>query len=726
MGKRSELPDVGSLLDAADPAPRLPKSPSGNNWLLPPSMQTAQAEAMANPPVVRQALVAAASRITTPDSFANPRQLIRVDGAPVIVHLLRGLQTSGIERAVITLGHAAQHIAEEVRKHAFGTMAVEFVWCEASSWKRGHASNILAARSMFAQNEPILLVMSDHIFDQRLVRRMVTQRLSSRTHATVLIDDTDQMKEWAKPGGVHCQAHCKHGHCGSLVKVCKGEAGLVSRIGKRLMGFDSLETGAYVVRPDLFDILHSLLVESIYCTLAEAMQVFAAEGQLSYVSVGDLDWFGEQTVASLPTPDHSSAVSPEWRLRALHMLRITSPHLVALTGYINANGEETTVPLYELGSTIGSGCSSVVIQAQRGSDRRHQPVDGSASPASRRRRADHGLAVKVIRKGNTEALGDVERSVMWEVHVLQQLSHNHIVRVMDVIEVVDATYIIMQRVDGPELTEYVQLQQHRRLAPASTLRLFSHLLSALRHAHSFGFLHCDVKPDNVRLNKACDHAVLTDWGYARQPGERSEHYMCGTPAYASPEQLTGYSPDSVSGRRKLCPATDVWSLGVTLFEMAGGGLPFGADDYEALVRNVLAMRYRIPSEVPAPLATLIESMLQLAPYDRASVEELIESETFAQYGVVVPDPQGKKGGGRRGSGSGSFGDGRLLPAEICGDCEVGDSGLELAKEHGPSPPTLDKRVRKLLWTLLYTSLCVAAIWSQLAAPAVRIEFADFD
>ena len=151
MGKRSELPDVGSLLDAADPAPRLPKSPSGNNWLLPPSMQTAQAEAMANPPVVRQALVAAASRITTPDSFANPRQLIRVDGAPVIVHLLRGLQTSGIERAVITLGHAAQHIAEEVRKHAFGTMVVEFVWCEASSWKRGHASNILAARSMFAQ-----------------------------------------------------------------------------------------------------------------------------------------------------------------------------------------------------------------------------------------------------------------------------------------------------------------------------------------------------------------------------------------------------------------------------------------------------------------------------------------------------------------------------------------------------------------------------------------------
>ena len=73
---------------------------------------------------------------------------------------------------------------------------------------------------------------------------------------------------------------------------------MVSRIGKKLVGFDALEAGAYVVRPDVFDVLHRLLVESIYCTLAEAMQVVASEGQLSYISVGDYDWFGEQTVAS--------------------------------------------------------------------------------------------------------------------------------------------------------------------------------------------------------------------------------------------------------------------------------------------------------------------------------------------------------------------------------------------------------------------------------------------
>merc|ERR1719240_1820059 len=89
---------------------------------------------------------------------------------------------------------------------------------------------------------------------------------------------------------------------------------------------------------------------------------------------------------------------------------------------------------------------------------------------------------------------------MWEVHVLQQLNHDSIVRVMDVIDVVDASYIIMQRVEGPELTEYLQRQPDRRLPSWEAMHILGHLLSALRHAHAHGFLHCDVKPDNVRLD----------------------------------------------------------------------------------------------------------------------------------------------------------------------------------------------------------------------------------
>ena len=618
------------------------------------------------------------------------------------------------------------------------------------------------------------------------------------------------------------------------MQVCKGGDGVVSRIGKKLVGFDALEAGAYVVRPDVFDVLHRLLVESIYCTLAEAMQVVASEGQLSYISVGDYDWFGEQTVASLPTPaSFSSAVQPEWRQRALDMLRITSPHLVALSGYSNLAGQELPpVPLYDLGDAIGAGGSSVVVQANL-----HRSPS-SCSPMQTRRRGN--LAVKVIRKGATEALGDVERSVMWEVHVLQQLSHeyapaaleaatghalsvatamraclccawapatrplplvdtilppdalsarlptlphpplahplarSHIVRVMDVIEVVDATYIIMQRVDGPELTEYCERHSGRRLPAETATRILGHLLSALRHAHRHGFLHCDIKPDNVRLNKACDHAVLTDWGYARRPGERSDRFFCGTPAYASPEQLTGYSPDSVTGRRKLCPATDVWSLGVTLFEMVAGALPFPADDHEALIRSVLSTkcahppthtpthpharthahppprthartrahhthartrahhtasitpracslcrppgRYNLPDDVPKAIAALIEGMLSLAPSDRLGVDEIITSHHLKALGTTVP-PEGP-------ADKSLHVDGAVL---VCGTCDENATPC-------PTGGVLDTYLRKvglsaphckrMLWTMLYGSLCVGAIWSHLRSSheTVRVHY----
>jgi serine/threonine protein kinase len=234
------------------------------------------------------------------------------------------------------------------------------------------------------------------------------------------------------------------------------------------------------------------------------------------------------------------------------MLMVTSPHLLAsqvagspLRG--EADLEDGMMdPLYELGSTIGTGGTSVVVHGEsthheRGGHQRGGHHEANTSPSSPRRQ--RGLAVKVIRKDSSETQRDIERSVMWEVHVLQKLHHEHIVRVMDVIEVVDATYIIMERVDGPELTDFIRMHESGRLPSSVARPLLVRIVLALRHAHQNGFLHCDVKPDNIRMNRECDCAILTDWGFAREPGCRPENYMCGTPQYASPEQLTGYCPD---------------------------------------------------------------------------------------------------------------------------------------------------------------------------------------
>jgi len=155
-------------------------------------------------------------------------------------------------------------------------------------------------------------------------------------------------------------------------------------------------------------------------------------------------------------------------------------------------------------------------------------------------------------------------------------------------------------------------------------RFFAQLVAALCHAHGRGFVHCDIKPQNVRLDKTCTRAVLTDWGFARQAGDQKSPITHGTPAFASPEQLTGYNCDGISsGRRRLCGGADVWALGATLYTMVVGRPPFGGETFEDLVRNVLALNYEGSlSSLPPQPRDLVEMMLQVAAYDRASLKEL--------------------------------------------------------------------------------------------------------
>ena len=94
--------------------------------------------------------------------------------SPAAVH------SAGIERVVITLGHKGTAVAEVIQQFDFGPMRIEYVWCEASSWKRGHASNILAARSMFAGTEPLLVVMSDHLYVRLSTMSEPWPRLATR------------------------------------------------------------------------------------------------------------------------------------------------------------------------------------------------------------------------------------------------------------------------------------------------------------------------------------------------------------------------------------------------------------------------------------------------------------------------------------------------------------------------------------------------------------------
>jgi len=227
---------------------------------------------------------------------------------------------------------------------------------------------------------------------------------------------------------------------------------------------------------------------------------------------------------------------------------------------------------------------------------------------------------------------------MWETHVLQRLTHPHISKLRDVIDLVDATYIVMERVDGPELSDFIASEPGGRLRPETACRFFAQLLSALRHAHAIGFLHCDIKPANIRLTHDCRDAVLTDWGFARQVGSAPcNASLFGTPAYAPPEQLTGYCPEAVvGGTRKLCPAADVWALGATLHEMLVGQPPFRGETFDQLVRSAIQLNYAtpFPDDVPAEAREVVLSMLQVSPCDRLNLQELCASTWVVRAGYL--------------------------------------------------------------------------------------------
>ena len=109
----------------------------------------------------------------------------------------------------------------------------------------------------------------------------------------------------------------------------------------------------------------------------------------------------------------------------------------------------------------------------------------------------------------------------------------------------------MERIEGPDLADYLELQPDGVLAEKTARTFFRHMLAGLRHAHARGYLHADLKPANVRLQEGRDGsmtAVLVDWGMARQIDQQPACLTMGTALYASPEQLTGYNADlAVSG-----------------------------------------------------------------------------------------------------------------------------------------------------------------------------------
>ncbi|MFD0024990.1 serine/threonine-protein kinase [Streptomyces sp. NPDC058382] len=224
------------------------------------------------------------------------------------------------------------------------------------------------------------------------------------------------------------------------------------------------------------------------------------------------------------------------------------------------------------------------------------------------------VAVKELTAGLYVAEADrvvLHARTQKEARAAARITHPGVVTVHDVIEYDNRPWIVMQYVDGPSLADAAK--ESGVVEPREAARIGLHVLGALRAAHSAGVLHRDVKPGNVLLARD-GQVLLTDFGIAAIEGDSTitrTGELVGSIDYLAPERVRGGDPG---------PASDLWSLGATLYTAVEGSSPFRRTSPISTMQAVVAEEPQPPVRAGA-LAPVITALLRKDPVDRPSAAE---------------------------------------------------------------------------------------------------------
>jgi serine/threonine protein kinase len=245
---------------------------------------------------------------------------------------------------------------------------------------------------------------------------------------------------------------------------------------------------------------------------------------------------------------------------------------------------------YEIISELGKGATSAVYRA-------YDPFQSRQ------------VAIKVV---YPEALGDQEygrryrKLFVTEASLAGKLSHPHISAIYDAVAGEDASYIVMEYVDGTTLEQYTR---HETLLPMRRIvEIIYKCAKALQYASNQGVIHRDIKPANILLAGESD-IKITDFGAAlTQAAETTQVSGIGSPAYMSPEQVK---------EQTLTYQTDIFSLGVVMYQLLTGRLPFqGANNY-SMIYQIINVEPPSPIEVrpdiPPRIDAIVARALQRTP-----------------------------------------------------------------------------------------------------------------
>ncbi|XP_074650689.1 MAP/microtubule affinity-regulating kinase 3-like isoform X2 [Tubulanus polymorphus] len=282
-----------------------------------------------------------------------------------------------------------------------------------------------------------------------------------------------------------------------------------------------------------------------------------------------------------------------------HRVRVSSRG----TDDINANPritsrrttDEPHIGKYRLIKTIGKGNFAKVKLAK------HVPTGRE-------------VAIKIIDK--TQLNPSSLQKLFREVRIMKLLDHPNIVKLFEVIETEKTLYLVMEYASGGEVFDY--LVAHGRMKEKEARAKFRQIVSAVQYCHQKHIVHRDLKAENLLLD-ADMNIKIADFGFSNEftPGNKLDTF-CGSPPYAAPELFQGKKYDG--------PEVDVWSLGVILYTLVSGSLPFDGQNLKELRERVLRGKYRIPFYMSTDCENLLKKFLVLNPARRCSLENIMKDK----------------------------------------------------------------------------------------------------
>lgn len=233
-------------------------------------------------------------------------------------------------------------------------------------------------------------------------------------------------------------------------------------------------------------------------------------------------------------------------------------------------------------------------------------------------------ACKVCSRNILVEIGMFERFEQ-EVRVMQTLNHPNIVKLEDIIFEDRLIFLIMEYCEKGELFNHIV--DHGALPHFFIKKLLQQLASALAYIHNHGVVHRDLKPENILFDSNYN-AKLVDFGFCQQTSTNQLlSTPCGSSFYASPEIAANEPYD---GKK-----SDMWSLGVVLFIMATGRLPWTEQNHINLLKQITNADYKIPRSVPDDIRQLILMLMTRDPDSRPTAEEFLNVDFFSE--VKTPD-----------------------------------------------------------------------------------------